>query len=105
GAKSNAVYTAYGAVRAFIAEDGTRPVPLHIRNAPTKLMKSVGYGSGYRYAHDTAEKTAGLSCLPDSLAGRNYYRPSGEGREKDLKARAETVRALREKLRKINERD
>jgi putative ATPase len=103
--KSNAIYTAYGEAVADVHERPNEPPPLAIRNAPTKLMKSVGYGSGYRYAHDTAEKTAGLSCLPDSLAGRNYYRPSGEGREKDLKARAETVRALREKLRKTNEKD
>src|SRR6185437_14860336 len=54
-AKSNAVYTAYGAARAFVAADGTRPVPLHIRNAPTKLMKNLGHGRGYRYAHDEDE--------------------------------------------------
>ncbi len=98
--KSNALYTAYGEAVADVLERPNEPPPLAIRNAPTKLMKDVGYGSGYRYAHDLAEKTAGLSCLPDSLAGRNYYRPSGEGREKDLKARAEAVRALREKIRK-----
>jgi putative ATPase len=98
--KSNALYTAYGEAVADVHERPNEPPPLAIRNAPTKLMKDVGYGSGYRYAHDLAEKTAGLSCLPDSLAGRNYYRPSGEGREKDLKARAEAVRALREKIRK-----
>jgi putative ATPase len=103
--KSNAIYTAYGEAVADVHERPNEPPPLAIRNAPTKLLKSVGYGSGYRYAHDTAEKTAGLSCLPDSLAGRNYYRPSGDGREKDLKARAEAVRALREKLRKTNEKD
>jgi putative ATPase len=68
-------------------------------------MKDVGYGSGYRYAHDLAEKTAGLSCLPDSLQGRHYYQPSGEGAEKELKARAEAVRALREKLRKKKEKE
>ena len=98
--KSNALYTAYGEAVADVLERPNEPPPLAIRNAPTKLMKDVDYGSGYRYAHDLAEKTAGLSCLPDSLAGRNYYRPSGEGREKDLKARAEAVRALREKIRK-----
>jgi putative ATPase len=98
--KSNALYTAYGEAVADVLERPNEPPPLAIRNAPTKLMKDVGYGSGYRYAHDLAEKTAGLSCLPDSLAGRNYYRPSGEGREKDLKARAEAVRVLREKIRK-----
>jgi putative ATPase len=103
--KSNAIYTAYGEAVADVHERPNEPPPLAIRNAPTKLMKQSGYGAGYMYAHDTAEKTTGLSCLPDSLAGRNYYRPSGEGREKDVKARAEAVRALREKLRKTNEKD
>jgi putative ATPase len=103
--KSNAIYTAYGEAVSDVHERPNEPPPLAIRNAPTKLMKQVGYGAGYRYAHDLEEKTAGLSCLPDSLTGRNYYRPSGEGREKDLKARAETVRELREKLRKTNEKD
>jgi len=98
--KSNALYTAYGEAVADVHERPNEPPPLAIRNAPTKLMKQVGYGAGYRYAHDLEEKTAGLSCLPDSLAGRNYYRPSGEGAEKELKARAEAVRALREKLKK-----
>jgi putative ATPase len=101
--KSNAIYTAYGEAVADVHERPNEPPPLAIRNAPTKLMKQSGYGAGYMYAHDTAEKTTGLSCLPDSLARRNYYRPSGEGREKDVKARAEAVRALREKLRKRNE--
>ena len=101
--KSNALYTAYAEAAADVQERPNEPPPLAIRNAPTKLMKQAGYGAGYRYAHDTAEKTAGLSCLPDSLAGRNYYRPSGEGREKDLKARAEAIRSLRERLRRKNE--
>jgi putative ATPase len=103
--KSNALYTAYAEAAADVHERPNEPPPLAIRNAPTKLMKQAGYGAGYRYAHDTAEKTAGLSCLPDSLAGRNYYRPSGEGREKDVKARAEAIRALRSKLRKTKEKD
>ncbi|HEX7615783.1 MAG TPA: replication-associated recombination protein A [Thermoanaerobaculia bacterium] len=103
--KSNALYTAYAEAAADVHERPNEPPPLAIRNAPTKLMKQAGYGAGYRYAHDTEEKTAGLSCLPDSLAGRNYYRPSGEGREKDLKARAEAVRALRERVRKTKEKD
>ncbi len=103
--KSNALYAAYAEAAADVHERPNEPPPLAIRNAPTKLMKQAGYGAGYKYAHDTAEKTAGLSCLPDSLAGRNYYRPSGEGREKDLKARAEAIRALRERLRKKNEEE
>jgi putative ATPase len=103
--KSNALYTAYAEAAADVHERPNEPPPLAIRNAPTKLMKQAGYGAGYRYAHDTEEKTAGLSCLPDSLAGRNYYRPSGEGREKDLKARAEAIRTLRAELRKTKEKD
>jgi putative ATPase len=103
--KSNALYVAYGEAVDDIRERPNEPPPLSISNAPTQLMKDAGHGKGYRYAHDLPEKTAGLSCLPDALQGRNYYRPSGEGREKDLKARAEAVRALREKLRKTNERD
>jgi len=102
--KSNALYTAYAEAAADVHERPNEPPPLAIRNAPTKLMKQAGYGAGYKYAHDTEEKTTGLSCLPDSLAGRNYYRPSGEGREKDLKVRAEAIRALREKLRKTKEK-
>jgi putative ATPase len=98
--KSNALYVAYGEAVDDIRERPNEPPPLAIRNAPTKLMKDAGYGKGYRYAHDLPGKTAGLSCLPDALQGRNYYRPSGEGREKELKERADAIRALRERLRK-----
>ena len=97
--KSNALYTAYGEAVDDIRDQPNLPPPLAIRNAPTKLMKEAGYGKGYRYAHDLPEKTAGLSCLPDALQGRNYYRPDGEGREKALKERADALRALRERLR------
>src|SRR5207244_3911854 len=98
--KSNALYLAYGEAVEDVHERPNEPPPLAIRNAPTKLMKQVGYGKGYRYAHDYEEKTTGLSCLPDALQDRNYYRPSGEGSEKELKERAALVRSLREKLRK-----
>ncbi len=98
--KSNALYVAYGEAADDIREQPNLPPPLAIRNAPTKLMKDAGYGKGYRYAHDLPEKTAGLSCLPDALQGRNYYRPDGEGREKALKERADALRALRERLKK-----
>ncbi|HEY2865424.1 MAG TPA: replication-associated recombination protein A [Casimicrobiaceae bacterium] len=81
-AKSNAVYVAYGAARAFIAEDGSRPVPLHLRNAPTKLMKNLGYGKDYRYAHDEDDAyAAGESYLPEGMASPNWYRPTGRGLE------------------------
>jgi putative ATPase len=98
--KSNALYTAYGEAVADVNERPNEPPPLAIRNAPTRLMKETGYGKGYVYAHDTSEKTAGLDCLPDSLRGRNYYRPAGEGKEAKFRERAEAVRKLREELRK-----
>jgi putative ATPase len=81
-AKSNAVYVAYGAARAFIAEDGSRPVPLHLRNAPTKLMKNLGYGKDYRYAHDEEDAyAAGETYLPDGMAQPEWYRPTDRGLE------------------------
>ena len=98
--KSNALYTAYGAAVRDVLERPNEPPPLSIRNAPTKLMKQAGYGSGYLYAHDLAEKTAGLDCLPDALRGRVYYRPTNEGREAKFRERAEAIRKLREELRK-----
>ncbi len=101
--KSNALYVAYGEAADDIRERPNLPPPLAIRNAPTKLMKDVGYGKGYLYAHDLPNKTAGLSCLPDALEGRNYYRPAGEGREKALKERADALRALRARVGKKRE--
>jgi putative ATPase len=81
-AKSNAVYVAYGAARAFIAEDGSRPVPLHLRNAPTRLMKNLGYGKDYRYAHDEEDAyAAGESYLPEGMARPDWYRPTDRGLE------------------------
>jgi putative ATPase len=93
--KSNAVYRAYGAVRAFIEQDGTRPVPMHLRNAPTRLMKDLGYGDGYRYAHDEAEGfAAGESYLPDGVEGGQWYRPTDHGVEARIAARLEELRRL-----------
>src|SRR5271168_2196901 len=89
--KSNAVYTAYGAVLADIEATAAEPVPLHLRNAPTRLMKSLDYGKDYQYAHDVEGRVAGMECLPPSLAGRRYYRPTGEGREKALAQRMEEI--------------
>ena len=80
--KSNAVYTAYGAVQQEVEQTRQEPVPLHLRNAPTRLMKDLGYAKGYRYAHDEEDKIADMECLPDSLRGRSYYHPTQEGREK-----------------------
>ncbi|MFZ0338121.1 MAG: replication-associated recombination protein A [Terracidiphilus sp.] len=93
--KSNAVYTAWGAVQAEIENKRQEPVPLHLRNAPTKLMKVLGYSEGYRYAHDEAGKVADMDCLPDSLKGRRYYHPTQEGREKQLAARLEEIRRVK----------
>jgi putative ATPase len=93
--KSNSVYTAYGAVQAEIEHTRQEPVPLHLRNAPTKLMKTLDYGKGYLYAHDEDGKVADMDCLPDSLRGRSYYKPTQEGREKLLAQRMEEIRRIR----------
>ena len=93
--KSNAVYTAYGAVQADIQKTAAEPVPLHLRNAPTKLMKELDYGRDYQYAHDVEGKVAAMDCLPASLANRRYYTPTQEGREKQLGARMEEIRRIK----------
>ncbi len=93
--KSNSVYTAYGAVQREVEETRQEPVPLHLRNAPTKLMKELDYGKGYRYAHNEEGKVAEMDCLPDSLKGRSYYKPTQEGREKLLAQRMEEIRRIR----------
>ncbi|HET6842503.1 MAG TPA: replication-associated recombination protein A [Candidatus Angelobacter sp.] len=95
--KSNALYTAYNAVLEDVEKTSAAPVPLHIRNAPTALMKKVGYGKGYQYAHDLEEKVADMECLPDNLRGRRYYHPTAEGREKLLAQRLEEIHRLRDK--------
>jgi len=82
--KSNAVYAAYGSAARDATEDVAEPVPAHLRNAPTRLMKSLGYGKGYEYAHDAADAITGMDCLPERLQGRQYYRPTARGYEKTL---------------------
>ena len=94
--KSNAMEQTYIRAARDAQERMAEPVPLNIRNAPTRLMKELDYGKGYTYAHDTDEKIARMSCLPDSLAGRRYYTPSGLGREAAMKARLAAVRDWRE---------
>ena len=89
--KSNSVYTAYGAVSEDVAQTRNDPVPLHIRNAPTGLMKGLGYGKGYRYAHDVEGKVADMDCLPDSLKGRRYFHPQDVGHEAEIKARLDEI--------------
>ena len=80
--KSNALYKAYEHAKKDALTQLDEPVPLHIRNAVTKLMKEVGYGKGYQYAHDTADKLTDMRCLPDSLLGTEYYQPADQGLEK-----------------------
>ncbi|MGW8268832.1 MAG: replication-associated recombination protein A [Burkholderiales bacterium] len=93
--KSNAAYTAYNAARAFVAEDTTRPVPMHLRNAPTRLMKELGYGHAYRYAHDEAEAyAAGERYLPDGMAAPGWYRPTDRGLEARIREKLEYLRTL-----------
>lgn len=96
--KSNALYTAYGAVLQDVETTAAEPVPLHLRNAPTRLMKKLNYGKGYEYAHDTEGKVANMQCLPDNLRDRTYYRPTNEGIEKRISERlAEIKRKKQEK--------
>ena len=94
--KSNALYTGYGEVLSDIENTRQEPVPLHLRNAPTRLMKELDYGKGYEYAHDVQGKVADMECLPDSLRGRRYYHPTTEGREKLLAQRMEEIRRIRD---------
>jgi len=93
--KSNAVYMAYGAAQQEVEHTRQEPVPLHLRNAPTSLMKELEYGKGYRYAHDEEGRVADMDCLPDSLRGRTYYHPTQEGREKQLAQRMEEIRRIK----------
>ena len=92
--KSNAAYVAYNAARAFIGEDGSRPVPLRLRNAPTRLMKGLGYGKGYRYAHDESDAyAAGERYLPDDMPDVTFYEPTDRGSEARIREKLRTLRA------------
>ena len=93
--KSNAVYRAWGEVRDTIAKEPAAPVPLHLRNAPTRLMKDLDYGKEYVYAHDVEGKVAAMECLPEALHGRRFYQPTAEGRERQLRQRKAEVEQLR----------
>jgi putative ATPase len=94
--KSNAVYMAYNAAAADAHTLAAEPVPLHLRNAPTKLMKQLEYGRGYQYAHDDREAITGMDCLPPSLAGKTYYEPTDRGFEKELKRRLEAWEKIKQ---------
>ena len=93
--KSNALYTAYSGVQQDVERTAAEPVPLHLRNAPTGLMKNLGYGHGYQYAHDLEGKVADMQCLPDNLKDRTYYQPTSEGIEKRIRERLEELRRKR----------
>ncbi|RYY52607.1 MAG: replication-associated recombination protein A, partial [Comamonadaceae bacterium] len=96
--KSNAVYKAYNEVRALVRKDGTRPVPLHLRNAPTRLMKDLGYGKDYRYAHDEEGGfAAGETYFPEGMAPREFYRPVERGLEIRIGEKLRELRALNRK--------
>ena len=90
--KSNASYVGINSALAEVRKSGALPVPLHIRNAPTKLMKEQGYGKGYQYAHDYEDGYSGQECLPERLAGRTFYEPSGHGYEKSILERMEWLK-------------
>jgi putative ATPase len=105
-AKSNAVYRAYGAVRAFIEQDGSRPVPMHLRNAPTRLMKDLGYGDGYRYAHDEEGGfAAGERYLPEGVEAQRWYQPTERGVEARISERLQELRRLNEAVRNRRSED
>jgi putative ATPase len=97
--KSNAVYEAYNRAAADAHHDVAQPVPLHLRNAPTKLMKDLAYGKGYQYAHDEADAVADMTCLPPALEGRRYYEPAGRGFEKEIKRRLDGWEEIKRKRR------
>jgi putative ATPase len=100
-AKSNAVYSAYNAARDFVSGDATRPVPLHLRNAPTRLMKDLGYGRGYRYAHDEPDAfAAGESYFPEGMPPVEWYRPTGRGLEDRIREKLEELRRRNAQARK-----
>ena len=95
--KSNAVYTAYGRAATDAHQDVAEPVPLHLRNAPTRLMKDLGYGRDYQYAHDDPDAVSDMDCLPESLRGRKYYRPTTRGFEREIKRRLDGWEELKKR--------
>ena len=97
--KSNAVYEAYNMAAEDAHHDVAQPVPLHLRNAPTKLMKDLDYGKGYKYAHHEADAVADMSCLPPALEGRKYYDPKDRGFEKEIKRRLDGWAEIKKKRR------
>jgi putative ATPase len=90
--KSNSVYRAYAAARDAVANSRNDPVPLHLRNAPTRLMKELGYGQGYKYAHDYESGLVEQQGLPDNLAGTRFYEPTDRGKERAVAERLRQIR-------------
>src|SRR3954462_7476645 len=97
--KSNSIYVAYGEVQEDVEKTAADPVPLHLRNAPTGLMKAFGYGKGYQYAPDLESKVADMQCLPNNLRDRRYFQPTGEGFENELRRRMEEIARAREQAK------
>ena len=103
--KSNAAYRAFGSARDFVSQDRSRPVPSHLRNAPTRLMKEMGYGQDYRYAHDEPDAyAAGENYLPEGMEPLNFYQPTEQGLEARIRERLETLRTLDHKARSSRKR-
>ena len=103
--KSNAVYEASKSVKKDVEETRHQPVPLHLRNAPTKLMKELDYGKGYQYAHDFENGLTDMQCLPDNLLGRVYYKPTQSGQEKSISRRLEEIRNIKESLAEQDDKE
>jgi len=93
--KSNALYSAYSDVQIDVERTAAEPVPLHLRNAPTSLMRNIGYGQGYKYAHELESKVADMQCLPDNLRERQYYFPTNEGVERRIRERLAEIQRLK----------
>ncbi len=103
--KSNAVYAAYNAAAEAATQDAAEPVPLHLRNAPTRLMKSLDYGRGYQYAHDQPDAVAAMDCLPERLQGRQFYQPTDRGFEKEIKRRLDGWKEIKAKRKGLGAGD
>jgi putative ATPase len=97
--KSNRIYTAYGAVQKEVERSPHEPVPLNIRNAVTSLMKEIGYGQDYQYAHDSASATTDMETMPERLRGRRYYEPGNLGFEKEIRKRIEWWEGVKARIR------
>jgi putative ATPase len=102
--KSNALYTAYSEIEADVQKTVNEPPPLHIRNAPTLLMRELGYGKGYRYAHDLEQKVADMECLPESLSGRQYYHPTDQGMERRIQEILDSIKERRKRQKRDADR-